>query len=84
MADLNAAERAQCDLSRIEVDRVAPSRMVVTMSILNLLADDNETFRLVLGMDALPKFTGWYHWAQLGQLCQIKFIQDKAKWLIIT
>ena len=73
MADLNEAERATCDLSRIEVDRAAPSRMVVTMSILNLLANHNETFRLVLGMDALPKLSGWYHWSELGRLCQIKF-----------
>jgi len=79
MADLNAEDRVKCELSRIEVDRVAPSRMVVTMSILNLLANDNETFRLVLGMDALPKFNGWYHWSELGQLCQIKFYQRQGE-----
>ena len=64
---------SRCHLSRLEIDRVAPSRMVVTMSMLVLLSDTKERHTLVLGLDALPVFTRWYKYASLARLCDLKF-----------
>ncbi len=73
MHDLEDEERSRCCLSRLEIDRAAPSRMVVTMSVLNLLSQNQAQPTLVLGMDALAEFKYWYRWEALGQLCHLKF-----------
>ena len=64
---------SRCHLSRLEIDRLAPSRMVVTMSMLVLLSESNERQMLVLGLDALPLFNRWYMWEALAKLCDLKF-----------
>ncbi len=73
--------KPRLDLSRVEIDRPPPSRMVVTMSILTLLSKKNEPYTLVLGIDALPLFTRWYRWEELGKLCCIKFYRRSGETL---
>ena len=70
---LDEGDKRKCNLSRLEIDRLPPSRMVVTMSILTLLSQKNEQFILALGLDALSSFRHWYQWQALGRLCNIKF-----------
>jgi len=45
---LDEYSKSRCTLSRLEIDRPPPSRMVVTMSLLTLLAQKDEQLTLVL------------------------------------
>ena len=60
-----------CIISRLEIDRVSPSRMISTLAVLNLLFKQHYT--LALGLDELQHFTKWYQWADFASLCTLKF-----------
>lgn len=72
-SELSDAEFRCCDLSRLDIDRAPPSRMVVTLSLLKLLSDAPELYILALGHDALRQISRWHQWEALGGLCRIKF-----------
>ena len=66
-------------ISSVEINRSAPSRMVVTASILSLLSGPKEALELVLGMDALSTFPKWYEYEKLGRICSLKFYSRQGE-----
>lgn len=78
MLEEAAVDFKRCHLSRLEIDRAAPSRMVVTLSALILLSAFSQDLTLVLGCDALafkdekPALCHWYGWQKLSHLCTLK------------
>lgn len=72
-------DRSRYHLSRLEVDRLPPSRMVVTLSAMILLSKQPLNLSLMLGRDALslkngrPNFSYWYKWEDFAQLCHLTF-----------
>lgn len=64
----------KCFIERLELDRAPPSRMIGTLSLLILKTEDSLVKKtLILGLDCLDGFQNWYHWAQYGELCELKF-----------
>ena len=58
-------------LSDLEINRPAPSRMIVTLALLAMEMRTKVT--LSLGLDTLKSFTRWYRWDDFNQLCCLKF-----------
>lgn len=64
-------------LSRLEMDRDAPSRMILTLSAMILLSDEHLDLSLILGRDAIalkslrPSFSYWYQWQAFASLCEL-------------
>ena len=58
-------------LSDLEINRPAPSRMIVTLALLALEMRTKVT--LSLGLDTLHSFTRWYRWDDFKYFCDLKF-----------
>jgi nicotinic acid mononucleotide adenylyltransferase len=58
-------------LSDLEINRPAPSRMIVTLALLALKMRTKVT--LSLGLDTLQSFTRWHRWDDFKYFCDLKF-----------
>lgn len=83
-------DRSRYHLSRLEVDRLPPSRMVVTLSAMILLSEQPLNLSLMLGRDALslkngrPNFSYWYKWEDFAQLCHLTFYPRDGEELAVN
>lgn len=72
MLDAAHLDSECCEVSRVEVDRDPPSRMIATLSLLMLSNPVPFRYVLILGVDALFDFERWYQWWRLADLCDLK------------
>lgn len=90
MLEAPGVDPTKYHLSRLEIDRAAPSRMIVTLSAMTLLSNQYQKLSLILGRDALalnkgkPNFTYWYQWQEFAQLCELKIYPREGAELSIT
>lgn len=90
MLQTSDIDPSKYQLSRIEIDRTSPSRMVVSLSALILLSSERQKLDLILGRDALTlkngrsNLTYWYGFENLGKLCHIKFYPREGEELSIS
>ena len=73
MLEAEHVDKNRYEISRVEIDRDPPSRMIATLSLLTLASPISHRLILALGLDALLHFEKWYQWERLGGLCEIKF-----------
>lgn len=86
----NGIDFSRCKLSRLEIDRAPPSRMIVTLSTIVLLSDEALDLTLILGRDALSLakdgntlFTHWHYWQAFNKLCRLKFYAREGEELSV-
>jgi nicotinate-nucleotide adenylyltransferase len=63
----------RCKLDRTEIDREAPSYMVVTLCTLILKSKTPQKMSLALGLDGLKSFTQWHRWRDIAPLSNLRF-----------
>ncbi len=72
-AHVEPNDRCRLCVEHLEVDRSAPSRMVVTLSALVLLHHGHERYTLACGYDHVIQLSQWYRWQDLKHLCELVF-----------
>lgn len=72
-AHVDPCDRRRLCVEHLEVDRSAPSRMVVTLSALVLLHHGQERYTLACGYDHVSQLSQWYRWQDLKHLCELVF-----------
>ncbi|HVT63356.1 MAG TPA: hypothetical protein VHD33_07730, partial [Legionellaceae bacterium] len=72
-SQFDVKDQSRLCIERLELDRAAPSRMVVTLVALILLKQASERYTLACGYDHFSQMTQWYRWQTLAGLCQLAF-----------
>lgn len=73
MGEIDSQFRSKFRIDALELLRNAPSKMIMSLSLLTLMHQAQEAYILVCGYDHLLLMQAWYRWQELGGLCELWF-----------